>query len=173
MDRDANKRSKQWSTADKINGVGVLVAILGLTIPLVWHLYTSSQQPRVSVKWPNDDVNMTDNTFGSYGTAAHIPAGSDLWLIVRSGGDGRWYPTKRPLQVHNGSWQIRRGTICPAAGSQELVIYMIPEAEEGSLFAYINSKAGWNELGMNSVPVDSKVMASATVNVAKDKHVWC
>jgi hypothetical protein len=92
--------------------------------------------------------------------------------IVRSDGDGRWYPTER-LPVTKGSWQIPENSICPAPGSQELVIYSIPDSEEGPLFAYLNSKAGRNGLGMNSVPIGSIVMASATVNVAKSKIAGC
>jgi hypothetical protein len=171
-----DKNSKQWSKADKINGAGVLVAILaligGVALPSLWHLHNYWQRPQVSIKWPAKSAQMADNTFGANGTATHIPADSDLWLIVRSDGDGRWYPTER-LPVTKGSWQIPENSICPAPGSQELVIYSIPDSEEGPLFAYLNSKAGRNGLGMNSVPIGSVVMASATVNVAKSKIAGC
>jgi hypothetical protein len=115
---------------------------------------------------------MADNTFGAHGTASYISADSDLWLIVRSDGDGRWYPTER-LQISNGSWNVPKNQICPAPGYQELVIYSIPDSEEGPLFTYLNSKAGREGLGINNVPIGSVLMASATVNVARSKLEAC
>jgi hypothetical protein len=162
--------------ADKVNGAGVLVAILGLIAgtlaPFLWHAYSYSRRPQASIQRPVKDAVMKGNKFGAHGTAAHIPADSDLWLIVRSDGDGRWYPAQR-LPVTNRSWQVSNTSICPAPGFQEIVIYMIPDSEEGPLFAYVNGKAGKKGLGMNSVPVGSVVMASATVNVAKSKSSYC
>jgi hypothetical protein len=171
-----DEKSKKWSKADKINGVGVSVAIFGLIagvlIPFCWHIYTYSQRPQASITRPIKNSKMASNKFGTYGTAAHIPADSDLWLIVRSDGDGRWYPTEL-LQVANGTWHVSDTSICPAPGFQELVVYMIPDSAESPLFSYINSNAGKRGLGINSVPVGSVVMASAIVNVAKNKYVYC
>ena len=172
----ADEKSKKWSKADRINGAGVLVAIFGLIggvlIPSCWHVYTYSQRPQAAIERPTKNSNMASNKFDAYGTAEHIPADFDLWLIVRSDGDGRWYPSEL-LQVTNGTWHVSDTSICPAPGFQELVVYMIPDSAEGPLFSYINGKAGKRGLGINSVPVGSVVMASAIVNVAKNKHVYC
>ena len=172
----ANNSSERWSKADKINGAGVLVAILGLiggvVVPNLWNLYNYWHQPQASITWPTQTTHVADNTFSAHGTASHIPADSDLWLIVRSDGDGRWYPTER-LIVANGSWRVPADVICPAPGPQELVVYMIPDSEEGQLFAYQNSKTGMNGLGINSVPIGSVAEAAVTVNVPKTKHAYC
>jgi hypothetical protein len=50
---------------------------------------------------------------------------------------------------------------------------MIPDSEEGQLFAYQNSKTGMNGLGINSVPIGSVAEAAVTVNVPKTKHAYC
>jgi hypothetical protein len=174
---DPDSRPKQWSKADKINGAGTLVAILGLiggvVVPNLWHLYNYWQRPQASIEWPAKTTQVADNTFGARGTASHIPADSDLWLIVRSDGDGRWYPTQLPLAIADGSWRVAADMICPAPGPQELVVYMIPDSEENELFAYLKSKSGKNGLGINSVPVGSVVKAAVTVDVPKTNRVYC
>jgi hypothetical protein len=165
----------KWTKADKMNGAGVLVAILGLVggvlVPNLWHLHNYLNRPQASISWPNEQAKIPNNAFGAQGTAHHIPTDSDLWLIVRSGIEGRWYPDER-LTVTDGSWQVPKNMICPASGPQELVIYLVPDSAEGSLFAYKRS-AAQKGLGMNSVPIGSTVMALVTVHVANSKRTGC
>lgn len=167
---------RKWNKADKINGAGVLLALLGLisgvVLPDALHGIAYLRRPRASITWPNNYAKLKDNIFNSYGTASNIPGSSDLWLIVRSSVEGRWYPVER-LSVANGSWHVPKRVICPAPGLQELLIYDIPDSEEGQLFAYQRSEQEIKGVGINSMPPDSAVQAAANVQVPSHTRPWC
>jgi len=90
------KTRDTWTRADKINGIGILITFLGLIIgigiPFVQHWLHYLGRPQVSIIWPANNEKMAYNTFGANGTAKNIPDNSDLWLFLRSGIEGRWYP---------------------------------------------------------------------------------
>jgi hypothetical protein len=158
----------KWSQADKINGVGVLIAVLGLLLgvglPGVLHLVSYLNRAQASIIQPVDNARVPDNTFGAHGSADNIPPDYDLWLILRSGVEGRWYPVQL-LHVVKGIWQVGEEQMCPTPGLQELIIYMVPDSEEGQLFAYQRSAASKSGQGIDSIPPDSVVKATAYVQV--------
>jgi hypothetical protein len=173
---DEGKGREKWSRADKVNGIAALIACLGLVLgvglPGILHLVSYLKRSQASITWPVDNSKMTNNTFGAYGTAENIPADADLWLIVRSGIEGRWYPIQR-LRIVNGSWHVGKKWICPAPGPQELVIYLVPDSEEGQLYAYQTSGAQLKGLGINSIPLYSTVKATASVQIPRNVRLGC
>ena len=174
-----NKTSRKWDKADKVNGAGVLIALIGLVLgvglPDVLHGIAYLRRPQASITWPANYDKMKNDTFNAYGTASNIPAGSDLWLMVRPILEVRWYPVQR-LRIVNGRWYVPKRLICPASGLQELMIYEIPDSEESQLLTY--QGAGNPQVikgtGLDRVPPDSVVKAAVTVQVpAHKQHVWC
>ena len=171
-EKSGKPKHDKWSRADKINGIAVLVALLGLLIPDVLHLMSYFTRAQASIIQPVNNARVPDNTFGARGSAENIPSDSDLWLIIRSGIEGRWYPVEL-LHVVNGMWQVGENQMCPASGLQELIIYLVPDSDEGQLFAYKRSAAGKNSTGINSVPPDSVVKATAYVQVPQKAKTGC
>jgi hypothetical protein len=143
---------------------------------LASHLYSIGfiiwDGPHATITWPTNNEKITDNTIGVRGTAKNVPNDSDLWLFLRSGVEGRWYPIKR-LRVTNGKWFIGRKWICPVVGVQELIVYLIPDSEEGQLFAYQNSGAETQGVGLNSIPPYATVEATAYVEIPRSAHIGC
>lgn len=170
------KRAK-WDRADKINGIGVLVALLGLIagvgIPNLLHWLSYLNRPQVIITWPGNNSKVANNTFDASGTAKNIPPNADLWLVVKPALEGRWYPVER-LPVINDKWNTGKSQICPAPGLQELVIYMVPGPEEGQLWAYEKSILSTHKsVGINSAPPNSVVEATTFVRVPKSAKPYC
>jgi hypothetical protein len=167
----------KWDRADKINGIGVLIALLGLIagvgVPNIVRWVSYLHRPQVSIRWPGNNDKLVNNTFGANGTAEAIPSDADLWLMVKPALEGRWYPVER-LPITNDKWNISRRQICPASGLQELVIYMVPGSDEGPLWNYEkNIKTTQKSVGINSVPLDSVVEATSLVQVPANTRPYC
>jgi hypothetical protein len=168
--------TKKWDKADKINGAGVLIALIGLIlgvgVPDLLHGIAYLRRPQASFSWPNNNANMPNNTFGASGKAKNIPSDSDLWLVVTSVTGGRWYPNGY-LDIVNGLWHVPANEICPSSGPQELMIYEVPDSEQASLYSYVTSKAASEGLGINSMPLGATVLATRNVYVPADRNPSC
>jgi hypothetical protein len=165
--RDHSDKGK-WSKADRINACGAFIALLGLAVgvllPDALHGLAFIMRPQVSFSWPTPNARMTNATFGASGTAHRIPAGYDLWLVVRPPLAGKWYPVE-PLHFATGSWHVPGKVICPGPGVEQLVIYQISEFDDRPLYDYYNSSAETVGTGIENMPLDSVVRATETVQV--------
>lgn len=124
-DAERPRRSKQSLGALVISIIALVVAAWQpIIVPAIDHF----RDPRVTFTYPKPGTRLATNIFGAWGTASHIPASSALWLIVRSGIEGRFYPV-RNLPVSNGTWTIGSRWICPAPGLQDLQIYLVPNSD--------------------------------------------
>jgi hypothetical protein len=173
--RNKGKKRRKWKRSDRLSLAAVIAASAACVIAAIqpgaalWHWL---HKAGVSITYPANDESMPNNTFGAWGTAANIPPSSDLWLIVRSGVEGRYYPTHN-LQVVRGHWAIGAGKICPGAGPQDIQVYLVPNTDENDLFAYIRGGARTRNGGMNSVPADAVLEASHQVQVAGTSAKYC
>ena len=167
---------RKWSTADRINGIGITIALLGLVlgvaVPDVTHLIAYFKRPQAAFSWPHNNADMPNNTFAASGTAKNIPADSQLWLVIVPTVQGKWYPVGY-LRVVDNSWHVPPSRICPAPGLQELVIYRVPDSEAGSLYSYEASKAEVEGLGIDSMPLGSTVMTTAQVSIPAHVRPYC
>jgi hypothetical protein len=171
--KTSGSRSHQdWSRPDKINLGILIVAFVVLVLPYLQHWVSSQWRPQASILSPANNARIADNTFGANGSAKYIPDNSDLWLIVRSGIQGRWYPIQR-LRVVNGSWQVGRKRICPTPGPQQLELFLVPDSEDEQLFNYQSSSVQLHSEGITSVPPDSTVEAISNIEVLKTTSSSC
>jgi hypothetical protein len=170
---DTPVRRRKWSRADKINLSVSLAALLGVlggvAVPALVRLYRYVERPRVTISSPRSGTALPNNRFGANGTAVHIPPGDQLWLVVLSGVQGRWYPVT-PLTVREGGWSIARGVICPAAGSQVLEVFMVPGSGASQFEFYRNNGAN---TGIYSVPPSAILKAAARIQVSASRAAAC
>jgi hypothetical protein len=115
---------------------------------------------------------MSTNTFGAGGTASHIPESDDLWLVVRSGIEGRWYPDAR-LAPEDGAWRLQPRELCPASGPQELEVWLVPQTADGELIAYRKALDAGQAPGLNSMPPTATLEAVASISVARKRSPHC
>ena len=154
----------KWARSDKISLCAVIAATLAFLVAAIQpvesvvHHFTRSQ---VTITFPAAGTHLPDNTFGAWGTAADIPASSDLWLVMRSGVESRYYPTINLTLGSDGKWSIRRDVMCPAPGLQDVQIYLVPNTDENDLFDYVRSSASKTGAGINSMPADAVLEASS------------
>jgi hypothetical protein len=106
----------------------------------------------------------TSEDHGATGTAHNKPSDEDLWLVKRSGIEGRWYPVGRLLVKSDGSWTVP--ALSPALGQQELYVILVPITEDAQFIDYVNNLAN-SDLGISSLPPASMVEAVSSINVKK------
>jgi hypothetical protein len=145
-----------------------LAAFLVAAIQPISSFFARFSRPQVTIQYPSAGMHMPNNTFGARGTEQHIPLSSDLWLVVRSGVEGRWYPVIN-LTISNGKWSINSDWICPASGLQDIQVYLVPNTDEEALFNYV--KGGKH--GISSLPPGAVLEATHAVNIASKSPANC
>jgi hypothetical protein len=114
---------------------------------------------------PTDGSTQPSN-LGATGTATNIPRDDDLWLVIRSGIEGRWYPVSRIVPQDNGVWKIPRDVIQPAKGFQEIEVIMLSDSDEAQFIDYVKQRmATGADLGLSSIPSVHMLEAVARITV--------
>jgi hypothetical protein len=172
---DAQQASKKWARSDKLSLVAVIAASVACLVSAIKPAQSVMHylaRPRVTIGYPLPGSDMPNNTFGAWGKASNIPASSELWLVVRSGVEGRYYPVDN-LAIVNGTWSIRSNRICPGAGLQDIQVYLVPGTGGNALFDYIRGSAANQGTGINSVPPQAVLEATSNVEVAGSSEKSC
>lgn len=158
----------RWSRSDKISIAAIIIALLGaaggIGTPYLVSWVKHFNNPQVTIITPANGAKEADNGFGARGTASNIPAGSDLWLIVRAGVAGIWYPFNK-LSIDNDQWYVKRHSICTGAGPQDIEIFLVPYASDDQLVTFVNSSEQIQKLGINSLPPGATLEAASDVLV--------
>jgi hypothetical protein len=163
---------EKWSRADKINFFVAAFAVITTMVPPGVHALNYLQRPRAAITSPFPGEHVPNNTFGVTGTATSIPANDDLWLVVRAGIQGRWYPIRRVL-VTDGKWAVGPNKLCPQPGPHDIEIFLVPNNGGGQFFAYVGSKAQSEGLGIDSIPPTAVLEAVSQVIVPAHARLIC
>jgi hypothetical protein len=156
---------RRWTRANKIALFVGIAALAVALIPYAIDIVSHFKGPRASIIQPAPQSIQPNNMFSADGTASNIPAGDDLWLVVRSGVGARWYPSTR-LSPINGQWIVGGGIIRPAAGPQFLEVIMLPDSSEATFVNYVNALRLQNlNPGLAELPSGYKVLYSAQIDV--------
>jgi hypothetical protein len=149
------------ATAATIVG-GLAVVILLAAFHFI-NLQASPPQLKVTVRSPLPSSDAPNNTFGADGLAENVPSDMDLWLVVESGVERKYYPFGS-LHVDNTEWNVAPNKICPALGSQIIQLYLLPKAADGSLYTYALN--GTKHLdGIRAMPTDAVLEAQSKITV--------
>lgn len=164
--------AEKWSRADKINLWIALIACVGIAVPYGKAIDRHFRRPQATITSPSPDEVMPNNTFGAAGTARNIPQGSDLWIVVRSGDEGRWYPDGRII-VRGNKWTYARWQLCTGYGVQYLQVFLVTFSAEKDLFSFIRSSARQQEKGVNSMPPGARLEYSRRIKVRPSRRKFC
>jgi hypothetical protein len=140
----------KWSRADKVSFFAAVVACLVAAVPYAVQGFRYLERPRVTIISPKNGARENANTLGVNGTAQNIPQSSDSWLVVRAGVEGRWYPFER-VRLAGDRWAVKKDRICPGSGPQDIEIFLLPDTDEGQLFAYARESPQQRKVGINSM----------------------
>ncbi len=167
--------ASRWSRSDKIAMftavLGAVLAVVAL-LPYGISIYHGMNRPKSAISLPVSGTRERTNIFGAAGTAQNIPPSSDLWLVVRGGVRGTWYPYNR-LPVSDGRWRVPARRLCPGAGPQDIEVYLVPDTDETELFDFIHSTAARQSKGISSLPPGSVLEAVSSVDVAAKGEPSC
>jgi hypothetical protein len=133
---------------------GVILLALSFMGHLVWSVlspYISS--PSVSIRSPLPLTREPNNGFGANGLIYHKPSGMDLWLVVESGIEHRYYPFNS-LAVQDNEWRVPTSEICTASGWQIIQLYLVPNTADAILFTYSQDNTP-NFTGLATMPAGS------------------
>jgi hypothetical protein len=147
--------SGYWTRAEKISATSAAIAVIALGIaatPSVSDVVKHFTGPRATIAMPAEGSTQPGN-LGATGTATNIPRDDDLWLVIRSGIEGRWYPVSRIVPQANGVWTIPRDVIQPAKGFQEIEVIMLSDSDEAQFIDYVNQRISTGaDPGLSSIP---------------------
>jgi hypothetical protein len=139
-----------WTRPDIINLTGVVIALLALTAPWAYNVYRQHfQEPRAAIEAPRSGQVIETNQIAVKGTAANVPADSNLWLSA-SGPSDEVYPIAE-LQVNAGRWSADKAQVCfrVGPGMQRIDVWMSPDTDDGAFVGYMQKN---NTAGFFSVP---------------------
>jgi hypothetical protein len=146
---DEKTLAKKWTRADRINfgvAVGACLTAIAALFPDVVHLIDNIwQAPHATINeaaWAGFAVKKNGpcpTAMAVSGTADHIPAGDDLWLVARSN-KSVWYPVHRINIPAGGSWEVF-GSI-GTSRITELDLRIFSQAQDGQFVNYMNNGAG-------------------------------
>jgi hypothetical protein len=135
--------ASKWSRADTISAAAMVIALVALIGPWLGHIIDVQYEPDatiVRVTISNDScVNIQGGLshigFNTTGTASNIPAGEDLWLLVRSV-EGPWYPLTR-INTSIEPWNEQTEINTKDANFTNIEVIMLTAAEDGQLINYM------------------------------------
>jgi hypothetical protein len=157
-----------WNRADKINLWIALIALVSgfiALIPYAQRVQAWLNRSTATISAPvNGSTFHINHNQGVTGDVHHIPSDSDLWLAIRSGVEGRWYPISQ-IRERDGSWRVQPSFIAPAVGSQEFVLILVPVTDDAQFIDYFNRKNRTDDPGISSLPSLATIKAISEVNV--------
>jgi hypothetical protein len=157
--------SVNWSRADKISAAIGVIALGTAVAPYVSDVVKHFTAPRATITVPADGSTQPSD-LGACGTSTNIPRDDDLWLVTRSGIEGRWYPVTRIVPQANGNWTVPRNVIQPATGFQEIEVLMLSDSDEAQFIDYANRReATGADPGLSNIPSVHSLEAVARITV--------
>lgn len=165
--QEGPRARERWTRADKINGVGSIVALVALlvaAIPESVNLYHNHfDSPHASITSIKDGEHLPNNKIAVSGTSQHISADSDLWLTV-SGPSDQVYPiAELPI---NTQWNATEKQVCFRIGpaTQRLDVWIAPDTNDGAFVGYMQAN---HTSGFDSVPSGFVKEAQVTIHIRK------
>lgn len=158
----------------KRGGILAILVVLGGMVPLIKLIghYTNNGltyigQARVTITSPENGETMKDRGFAVSGTASHVPANSELWVVDWPSRQGHWYPVAA-ASLSGNLWSLPRKTVCPGNGEHYIKVFLVPDSQALIFNSYVQRKvsSGYNDnLGMGSIPSGITQEASSLIQV--------
>lgn len=159
-------RDRRWVRGDKIALLGVIVTLIGVVAavsPGIYHALSGPDGPAATINSPKNGPVST-NAFGVTGTAAGLPADSQLWIFLQPALNSRWYPEQR-VTVTDGRWSLPPYKLCPKGGKAQVDAIAIPDSAVGTVNRYIATARQKGYPGLAQLPGGAAPLAAVTVTV--------
>jgi hypothetical protein len=146
---------------------------LTLGVPAFEHWWGSLHTTSVVITSPVNEAQEPNNRFGASGYVSHPPDPTEysLWLVVYSGGG--YYPFGK-LSLVNNQWSIAASQICTAVGFQDIDVYIVPNKDDGGLYAYVyNGSLNHPDSIAGGMPSSAMLKAVSHVEVNPSSHPGC
>lgn len=136
----ARKERDPWSLADRINFVGVVIALAAGSIaaaPVLTHWYLDIfDSPGAAITSIVNGQHVATHRIAISGTSQHIPPDFDLWLTASGDSDVLYPIAELPA---NGRWNTTEKQVCfrLGPGKQRLDVWMGPDTGDGSFVGYL------------------------------------
>jgi hypothetical protein len=130
-----------WVRADKIAAISLAVAAIALVlsgIPIATAAWERFHAPSISIETPGEDEQISVQASAVTGFMANIPEDRDVWLLVRSSSEGRWYPIQTVEPQPDGSWQSEADALqLTDPGAYTLYAYLADFTASAEMKSYL------------------------------------
>ena len=168
---ESAKPKNPWTRPDKINGLGVTIALVALIVPFLVHFYSSHfEAPQAAITSVHEGQRFPGKRIAVSGNSRHIPDDSDLWLTV-SGMGHEVYPIAE-LNTDTSHWTATEKQVCFRLGpqSQRLDVWLTPDTNDGAFVKYMQ---GNNSSGFYSVPAGFVKEDQVTISITGNADGHC
>lgn len=147
--------------------IPAVLAAMGTAVTYGIKGFNYLERPQVSITSPINGSVVASRAFGVSGTASHIPANFDLWVVDWPDQDRNWYPVAG-VDAPNGKWSLPEKQVCPNIGLHAIQVWMVPDSSVDVFNKYIHRKVysnyKWNP-GLETPPPGAVPKASVMVRV--------
>jgi hypothetical protein len=161
-----------WTRDNKINFammVITLLAAIAAWVPPVRDLIASQKRPTAEILEPKNDEKLRGSTHRVHGTSKNVPAGKDLWLVVRIA-SGLWFPVEKCDTNSDGSWSLQPDDVHLGAAAEgtdlgvyTLSLYLVGPSESEPFQAYVRGRDAGKDAGLMSLPGGAQYLTSISV----------
>jgi hypothetical protein len=151
-----------WYRCTSARSLAACAALVSV-MPFGSHEWQKWYAPSVVIRAPSAH-EVVKAQFDAQGYSKHVSNSEDLWLIVRSGIEGRWYPVCRLQKLSGHAWKTTDNAIQPALGWQQIYVFEIPETADAVLIDYVNHEIKPGN-GLSGLPSEARRLASEDLTV--------
>jgi hypothetical protein len=151
---------EKWTRADRISRISVVIAAIALLIAFVplgeriihslWHTPNATISYATWTATKQEKQGPCTTTVAVAGTANHIPANMDLWLVTRSN-KGLWYPLAR---ITSGNWNAETA-VRSNLHANYIELIMVADSDDGPFVTSMGNLAQeqpQNNAGLDHLP---------------------
>jgi hypothetical protein len=144
-----------------------VVALMGGALLLYDRLQEARTNPEVRITSP-ENTDVLPRRITVTGTAAHIPSDRDLWLVVKSPSQARYYPLDLIEAEDYESWvgQVTIGSKAPGESGHEFMI-MAMLTDSGATERFRNFLENIEDKQYRGIPLPEGAVEVARVDVTR------
>lgn len=141
----------------------LVVAIIAVT-PLVRGAVERNSELHATFVQPTSGQAVHGETVPTQVTVENLGNDEDVWLVLRAGEQGRWYPIVRIQPDGSGAWMASDGeVVLGTTGTYQLLLYGVRPPEAGAMQEYVESAEANGHPGLTSLPVGVRLLDAVDI----------
>lgn len=155
MPKGTPKKGKgRWQRSDWLSLAAVAVSLIALLIPPITSQIESARAPKASISGIEEEQKLSRSDYQVEVSYENKDDDADVWLVLRTGIEGKWYPLRRVLPSEG---DLNTGVSEPldvflaTTGPYQLSVYYTTPSQGLAFQEYLAQPAA-DQTGMFGIP---------------------